>query len=289
MRAKILDGEIVTAKIADLAVTGAKIADLAVTTAKIAQAAITNAQIANAAVDTAQIALGAITAALIAQVLWAPAQIADASITDAKIVELTANKINAGTLSVERLIIRGNNQSLIYAINNMGELVSAEVDTIDGYVLTQRTIMADKIVVHSITANELAAHTITANEILAGTITGNEIAAATIEGSNIKTGTLTTSHAADFGESLDLSSNRSVAISVEKALEGMSVGGRNYVLNSGSESTGSADLIARYSLAEAMEEGGNLFDLPVHLHVGSFPDYGTHLRRRQGAGNDPAR
>ena len=255
VRAKILDGEIVTAKIADLAVTGAKIADLAVTTAKIAQAAITNAQIANAAVDTAQIALGAITAALIAQGAVGTAQIADASITDAKIVELTANKINAGTLSVERLIIRGNNQSLIYAINNMGQLVSAEVDTIDGYVLTERTITADKIVVHSITANELAAHTITANEILAGTITGNEIAAATIEGSNIKAGTLTTSHvAADFGQSLDLSSNQSVAISVERAMAGMEVGGRNYVLNSDSENTGTADLIARYSLAETMEE-----------------------------------
>ena len=255
VRAKILDGEIVTAKIADLAVTGAKIADLAVTTAKIAQAAITNAQIANAAVDTAQIAFGAITAALIAQGAVGTAQIADASITDAKIVELTANKINAGTLSVERLIIRGNDQSLIYAINNMGELVSAEVDTIDGYVLTERTITADKIVVHSITANELAAHTITANEILAGTITGNEIAAATIEGSNIKAGTLTTSHvAANFGQSLDLSSNQSVAISVERAMAGMEVGGRNYVLNSDSENTGTADLIARYTLAEAMEE-----------------------------------
>ena len=252
--AKILDGEIVTAKIADLAVTGAKIADLAVTTAKIAQAAITNAQIANAAVDTAQIALGAITAALIAQGAVGTAQIADASITDAKIVELTANKITAGTLSVERLIIRGSESSLIYAINNMGQLVSAEVDTIDGYVLTQRTITADKIVTHSITANELAAHTITANEILAGTITGNEIAAATIEGSNIKAGTLTTSHvAANFGQTLDLSSNQSVAISVERAMAGMEVGGRNYVLNSDSENTGTADLIARYTLAEAME------------------------------------
>ena len=255
VRAKILDGEIVTAKIADLAVTGAKIADLAVTTAKIAQAAITNAQIANAAVGTAQIALGAITSALIAHGAIGTAQIEDGSITNAKIVDLTANKINAGTLSVERLIIRGNNQSLIYAINNMGQLVSAEVDTIDGYVLTERTITADKIVVHSITANELAAHTITANEILAGTITGNEIAAATIEGSNIKAGTLTTSHvAADFGQSLDLSSNQSVAISVERAMAGMEVGGRNYVLNSDSENTGNADLIARYSLAEAMEE-----------------------------------
>lgn len=256
VRAKILDGEIVTAKIADMAVTGAKIADLAVTTAKIAQAAITNAQIANAAVDTAQIAFGAITAALIAQGAVGTAQIADASITDAKIVELTANKITAGTLSVERLIIRRSEQSLIYAINNMGQLVSAEVDTIDGYVLTERTITADKIVVHSITANELAAHTITANEILAGTITGNEIAAATIEGSNIKAGTLTTSHvAADFGQSLDLSSNQSVAISVQRALSDMEVGGRNYALASDSEQTGMADIIARYALAEPMTAG----------------------------------
>lgn len=255
VRAKILDGEIVTAKIADLAVSGAKIADLAVTTAKIAQAAITNAQIAHAAVGTAQIALGAITSALIAQGAIGTAQIEDGSITNAKIVDLTANKINAGTLSVERLIIRGSDQSLIYAINNMGELVSAQVDTIDGYVLTERTITADKIIAHSITANELAAHTITANEILAGTITGNEIAAASIAGSNIKAGTLTASHVtADFGEALDLSSNQSVVISVEKALEDMSVGGRNYVLNSDSESTSTTDLLARYVLSEPMAE-----------------------------------
>ena len=269
VRAKILDGEIVTAKIADLAVTGAKIADLAVTTAKIAQAAITNAQIANAAVDTAQIALGAITAALIAQGAVGTAQIADASITDAKIVELTANKINAGTLSVERLIIRGSDQSLIYAINNMGELASAQVDTIDGYVLTERTITADKIIAHSITANELAAHTITANEILTGTITGNEIAAASIAGSNIKAGTLTASHVtADFGEALDLSSNQSVVISVEKALEDMSVGGRNYVLSSDSESTSTTDLLARYVLSEPMAENEQ-YALSLSISKGS--------------------
>ena len=269
VRAKILDGEIVTAKIADLAVTGAKIADLAVTTAKIAQAAITNAQIAHAAVGTAQIALGAITSALIAQGAIGTAQIEDGSITNAKIVDLTANKINAGTLSVERLIIRGSDQSLIYAINNMGELVSTQVDTIDGYVLTERTITADKIVAHSITANELAAHTITANEILAGTITGNEIAAASIAGSNIKAGTLTASHVtADFGEALDLSSNQSVVISVEKALEDMSVGGRNYVLNSDSESTSTTDLLARYVLSEPMAENEQ-YALSLSLSKGS--------------------
>ncbi len=215
--AHILDGNITQAKIADMAVGSAQIEDLAVTTAKIAQSAITNAQIENAAIDTAKIALGAITAALIQAGAVGTLQIADGSITDAKIVELTANKITAGTLSVERLIIRGNEQSLIYAINNMGELVSTQVDTIDGYVLTERTITADRIVAHSITAAEIASKTITANEILAGTITGAEIAAGSIEGSNIKAGTLTTGHVtADFGRTLDLSSNEGIRQRVEK-------------------------------------------------------------------------
>lgn len=217
--AKIVDAAITSAKIADLSVTSAKIDDLAVTTAKIAQAAIGSAQIADAAIETAKIALGAITSALIKQGAVGTAQIADASITDAKVVDLSANSITAGTLSVERLVIHGSEQSLVYAINNMGELVSTVVDTIDGYVLTERTITADKIVANAITANEIASKTITANEILAGTITGNEIAAATIQGANVKAGTLTTNHvASDFGEKLNLESNESVLAQV-KSLE----------------------------------------------------------------------
>ena len=220
--AKIADAAVTRAKIADMSVGSAQIDDLAVTTAKIAQAAITSAQIQDAAIETAKIALGAITAALIEQGAVGTAQIADGSITDAKIVELTANKITAGQLSVERLIIRGSEQSIIYAINNMGELVSTQVDTIDGYVLTERTITADKIVAHSITAAEIASKTITANEILSGTITGNEIAGETITGANIKAGTLTTSHvAADFGKTLDLSSNTGINQRVQKVYTDM--------------------------------------------------------------------
>lgn len=84
-------------------------------------------------------------------------------------------------------------------------------------MLTERTITADKIVAHSITAAEIASKTITANEILAGTITGSEIAAGSIEGSNIKAGTLTMSHvSADFGKTLDLTSNEGIRQRVEK-------------------------------------------------------------------------
>ena len=43
----------------------------------------------------------------------------------------------------------------MYALNNFGELTSTQVNTIDGYVLTDRTINSDKIVAHSITAYEI--------------------------------------------------------------------------------------------------------------------------------------
>ncbi len=216
--AKILDGEIVTAKIADLAVTSGKIADLAVTTAKIAQAAITNAQIANAAVNTAQIALGAITQALIAQGAVGTAQIADASITDAKIVSLNADVITSGTLATERLIITGDD-GVIYEINAQASGLSMQELQDEKY---REQLNGTVIVARSITAEQIAAATITANEILAGTITGDKIAAATIEGSNIKAGTITTSHvAADFGQTLDLSSNVGINQTVQRVYSDM--------------------------------------------------------------------
>jgi hypothetical protein len=143
---------------------------------------IENGTIKNAMIDT-----GAVKTA----------QIADGSITDAKIVELTANKINTGTLSVERLEIVGSNSSLVYALNNSGDLTSATVNTLDGDVLTPRSITADKVVANAITAKEIASQTITANEIASNAITadkinvkdlfsGNIIATGTITGLNLK-------------------------------------------------------------------------------------------------------
>lgn len=72
-------------------------------------------------------------------------------------VYINANDIKAGTLSVDRLVINGNNESLIFALNNAGDLTSTSVDTLDGGLLTERTITADKLVAHSITANEITA------------------------------------------------------------------------------------------------------------------------------------
>lgn len=215
----IADAAIINTKIGQAAIASANIQQGAIQEAHIGDAQITSAKIALAAIHSAQIQNAAITNALIAQEAVSTAQIADGSITDAKIVTLTANKINAGELSVERLIISGSDQSIVYALNNMGELTSQSINSLDGNTLTPRSITADRIVAHSLTAEEIAARSITANEILAGSITGNEIAGQTITAANIQTGTITVDKvSSNFASSLDLSSNESITLHVVNPL-----------------------------------------------------------------------
>lgn len=131
-----------------------------------------------ARLDKANIGTGWIDSAMIGEGVVGTVQIADGSITDAKIVELTANKITAGTLSVERLEIRGTANSIVYALNNItGALQAQNVDTLNGEILTPRSITADRIVAGAITAKEIAAGAITANHILTGAVTADKIAA----------------------------------------------------------------------------------------------------------------
>lgn len=142
-------------------------------------------------IDLANVKDASIKSAMIDAGAVKTVQIADGSITDAKIVELTANKITAGTLSVERLELVGSTSSIVYALNNSGELVSENVNTLDGDVLTDRTITADKLVANSITANEIASKTITANEILSNTITSAELAAGSVTADILAAGSVT--------------------------------------------------------------------------------------------------
>lgn len=144
-----------------------------------------------ATIDLANVKDASIKSAMIDAGAVKTVQIADGSITDAKIVELTANKITAGTLSVERLELVGSTSSIVYALNNSGELVSENVNTLDGDVLTDRTITTDKLVANSITANEIASKTITANEILANTITSAELAAGSVTADILAAGSVT--------------------------------------------------------------------------------------------------
>ena len=213
-KAHLTDADIDWAQIANLTsavaqIAQAKIGEAVIDGAQITDGSITNAKIENAAIDTAKIALGAITTALIATGAVGTAQIADGSITDAKIVSLNADVITAGTLSVDRLLLKGAD-GLFVAINATDEgLTSQELSqeeyqsAISGTVLVARSVTADKLAAKSITANEIASGTITASELAAGSVTAEKIAA----------GSVTTSHvAAGFGQALDISSNSQIQL-----------------------------------------------------------------------------
>ncbi len=100
-------------------------------------------------------------------------------------VEVNANKITAGTLIADRILLSGEKTGVLYALNNLGDLTSETVDTLDGYVLTDRTITADKIVANSITANEIDVEDLFAQDITAtGTIRGAKIIGGEIQSNN---------------------------------------------------------------------------------------------------------
>jgi hypothetical protein len=156
------------------------------------------------------------------QTLFATAGIvSDMTIKDGHItgvldsVTVNANSITTGTLSVDRLVIRGSEKSLVYELNNIsGALQAKSVDTLNGEILTQRTITADKLVAKSITSNEIKAGTITANEIAAGTITASQINMTNLVGNSAF---------------INAISSNSVVVGLRTDLDGISVGGRNLV------------------------------------------------------------
>ena len=86
----------------------------------------------------------------------------------------------------DRILLKGEN-GLLYSLNNLGELQSKTVDTLDGYILTDRTVNADKIVAKSITANELDVEKVFANSAVIKKIFSQDVTATgTITGATLK-------------------------------------------------------------------------------------------------------
>lgn len=85
-------------------------------------------------------------------------------------LEINANRISAGTLAVDRLIIRGEKNSIMYSINNsLGKLDTTNISPkdYDKYYMGGENIQA-----HSITADQILAHSITASELTINDIRG---------------------------------------------------------------------------------------------------------------------
>ena len=198
LQANIINAEYIKSAVADVGYITADEADLS-------YADITLGNIDTANIDVAKIGL------LFTQVgLIDRATIVDGHITgflDA--VEINADKITAGTLIADRILLKGSESGLLYALNNLGELTSTAVDTLDGTILTQRTVTADKLVANSITANELDAEDIFANSAVIKKIStgvadiieldADRIKSGIIDSARINTAEILASHA-QFGK-----------------------------------------------------------------------------------------
>lgn len=188
---KIAAGAITAEKITAGSIDADKITAGAITADKIAAGSITAQKIAANTIEANNIKTGTITAesGIIANGAIGTAQIADGSITEAKVVSLNADVIKTGTLSVERLILKGED-GLFRAINATDEGLTSTQLSEEQY---QNAISGTVLVARSITADKIAAKSITSNEILAGTITASLLNVNDIFSDTAFTNALTTS------------------------------------------------------------------------------------------------
>lgn len=102
-------------------------------------------------------------------------------------VEINAKSITVGTMIADRLLLRGSEEGLLFALNNLGELVSKNVDSLDGDILTERSISAEKMIAKSITTTELDTEQVFADMAVLKKIFAQDIeATGTITGVKLK-------------------------------------------------------------------------------------------------------
>ncbi len=168
-------------------------------------------------------------------------------------INLYADDITAGTLSVDRLILRGDDKSLVYALNNSGGLVSTQVDTLDAYLLTDRTITADKIVAGSITSTEInVSDLVSTGFIGANRITAKNIFVDDLKAMGATIGGFTIGDTYIANNTLTLAG---VSDSVYLGLDGMSCGNRFKVTRMGDLMASNADITGKIT-ASSGEIGG---------------------------------
>lgn len=158
--------------------------------------------------DMANIDFANLNKANIGQLFANVGLISSATITDGHVtgyldsVEVNANKITAGTLAVDRLLIKdssGNYKMATY--DSSGNLVTT---TVNGSVITNRTITADHLVAGTITANEINMTNLVGNSAFVNAINTNSIV-------------------------VSASNNANTALNT---VNNMEIGGRNLLLNS---------------------------------------------------------
>ena len=175
--------------------------------------------------------------------------ISDATIVDGHVtgyldaVEVNANNITAGTLTVDRLIITGSDKSIVYEINKSTGLTATEIptDTIHGDAITKRSIAADHIIAGAITSNEIHSSAITSDKIAANAVTAEKISVTDLESIAAKIGSFDINNALYSNEHSSYNSNV-LGVYIGSDYISLGSGGKTWLKSDGSVSIGSGDI-----------------------------------------------
>ena len=241
-----------------IVVNEALINKLDVETAKITYATIKNLEAANAEIENlkantitteylnanyANIQLANIRTADVAK-LFADVGLIDSAVIEnghitgyLSSVKINADVIEAGTLSVKRLLVTGDD-SIVYQINVNSSGLSKEELSKDVY---KNYLNGTDIVANSITANQIAAGTITAKEILTKSITIGCISDSAIESINsgvVKDIENVSSYASTLEQNFDeFKTIVSKTYTTKETFEALEIGATNLIIGTKSEAT----------------------------------------------------
>lgn len=205
------------ANIANGTIKTAMIDDGQITSAKIQDGTIQNADIANATIDSAKItnllgANGWIDRLMVQTGLIAN----DGAVFTLDAIKVNAVNITAGTIDIERMVVTDPQTGDKHMVTWNSATQTWDAAKLDGDVIGDHTITADKIVAHSITAQEIT------TQNLVGTNGWINLAAGTFQYINAVSG----DGIAWDGTNLTINAS-SIDMSIENAIDGIRVGGRN--------------------------------------------------------------
>ncbi len=247
------------------------------------------AQIDSLKAKYAQIDLANVTTATIGTVLASAGLITSATIENGHVtgyldsVSINANSIKAGTLSVDRLVINGTTGSIIYALNNAGTLTSTNTNTLDGGLLTKRTITADHLVAGTITANEINMTNLVGSSAFVNAITTNSVVvtASNNASSALSKANSAASAASSAASKADSASSTasSAASKADSAAATANYVGSNYISYvdlSNSKYDANTYYPAVFSTAIPRDAGMHHYKCFVELNSGTKPSWSTH-------------
>lgn len=235
--ANIALAQITTANIKNATIDWADITTLSTVVANIAVAQLTTATINNATIEWADITRLTTTIADIANARIENADIDWAHIKDLTagtaiiergvngklyVADLAVTEANMVSLTVGELIVKGTDGSFYAVSVDETGAVKTTKKEVSGNDVANNSLPGGKLIENTITARELNVASIFADNALIRAIRAANIDVDELF-SNIATfGKITTSHlASDFGKNLDLSSNTSISLRVQKVYEDM--------------------------------------------------------------------